>query len=199
MKRLLSVCVLGFALVFGYAKAEPPSQAQLEELLQALGTRQVVEDGMPQMFAQAREVYVERLRSRGADDAEITRFHQVFDAQEQEVRKKLSWQRLQPVLLGVYRESLQAEDAAALIRFFNSKDGKRMLDVLYAANSLESLTQGEVDEAIRRFRASEDGERVIRRMSRLLEIASMEVDPLLEEALGEMTQVLEAEFGRKKP
>lgn len=199
MKRLLSVCTLSVALAVGNAAAAPPSPERVDALLQVLGTRQIVEQSLPRMLEQVRATYEAQLRARGSGEAEIARFQQVFDEQAKVMQQTLSWERLQPILLRAYSTAMQAEDIEAMSRFFASDAGRQISQALHSANTLEQLAQlqeGETGKAMRRFQETEEGRQVLQNLSGLMQVAATELDPLLQTAVAEMVQALEAEFGK---
>ena len=126
MKKLFAVIVLGLAMA-GSAQAAPPTTAQIERLLQAMDAQKVVNQMIPAMMGQTRSLVEQQLASSDATDADRSRAQNFLAAQEATMRDMLAWDKLKPIYLRVYTDTMTADEVLAMTRFYESPEGRSVM------------------------------------------------------------------------
>ena len=114
------------------ALAAPPSDAQVARLLEVMRARQTVETMLPQIEASQRQMVDQMMAGREMAPAERQRLDQVLGRSSAQLRKALSWEKLEPIYLDIYRQTFDGQDTDALIAFYASPTGQRLLDKMPA-------------------------------------------------------------------
>ena len=132
MKKLLTVIILGLAVMSSAAQAAPPSSAQIERLLQVMEAQKIVDQMIPAMMQQSRMMVEQNLAKSDTSEADTSeadkaRANQVMASQEASLRAMLSWTNLKPVYLRVYSDTLSAEEVLAMTRFYESPEGRSVM------------------------------------------------------------------------
>ena len=127
MKKLLSVMILGLAVMSSAVQAAPPSSAQIERLLQVMEAQKIVDQMIPAMMQQSRMMVDQNLAKSDTSEADKARANQVMASQEASLRAMLSWTNLKPVYLRVYSDTLSAEEVLAMTRFYESPEGRSVM------------------------------------------------------------------------
>jgi hypothetical protein len=122
------------ALVPLPADAAPPTDAQIDRLLDALRAREMIDTTWSQVEEGMRTSALASLDAHATPEqrAEVER---AVAEEVRTMRQALSWERLAPVYRLVYRETLTAEEVDAALAFFGSEHGRSMMQ------KLPSLTQ----------------------------------------------------------
>ena len=127
MKKLLTVMILGLAVMSSTVQAAPPSSAQIERLLQVMEAPKIVDQMIPAMMQQSRMMVDQNLAKSETSEADKARANQVMASQEASLRAMLSWTNLKPVYLRVYSDTLSAEEVLAMTRFYESPEGRSVM------------------------------------------------------------------------
>lgn len=127
MKKLLTVIILGLAVMSSTVQAAPPSSAQIERLLQVMEAQKIVDQMIPAMMQQSRMMVDQNLAKSDTSEADKARANQVMASQEASLRAMLSWTNLKPVYLRVYSHTLSAEEVLAMTRFYESPEGRSVM------------------------------------------------------------------------
>lgn len=127
MKKLLTVIILGLAVMSSTVQAAPPSSAQIERLLQVMEAQKIVDQMIPAMMQQSRMMVDQNLAKSDTSEADKARANQVMASQEASLRAMLSWTNLKPVYLRVYSDTLSAEEVLAMTRFYESPEGRSVM------------------------------------------------------------------------
>lgn len=127
MKKLLTVIILGLAVMSSTVQAAPPSSAQIERLLQVMEAQKIVDQMIPAMMQQSRMMVEQNLAKSDTSEADKARANQVMASQEASLRAMLSWTNLKPVYLRVYSDTLSAEEVLAMTRFYESPEGRSVM------------------------------------------------------------------------
>ena len=120
MKRLALTALLLVSIPFG-AAAAPPSDAQIDRLLEAMRTRETLQTMLPRMEAQHRDL-VQQLGELNAQQRASVESKAA--ASFSRMREALAWERLQPLYRDLYRETFSAEEIDAMIAFYGSPAGQ---------------------------------------------------------------------------
>ena len=110
------------------AEAAPPSDADIERLLRATRAQGMLDTIVPQMEAMQRQQF-ERLVGDGKLTPEQQADSDRIQARSSQImRQALSWERMRPLYIDVYRQTFTSEEAKAIAEFYESPSGKAVLD-----------------------------------------------------------------------
>ena len=126
VKKLLIPLLLGLAFA-GNVEAAPPTPAQIDRLLQVMDAQKVIDQMVPAMM-QATRTQMEQLLDRNqASQADRDRMQRILAAQEASVRDMLSWDKLKPLYVRVYSDTMTADEVLAMTRFYESPEGRSVM------------------------------------------------------------------------
>lgn len=126
VKKLLIPLLLGLAFA-GNVEAAPPTPAQIDRLLQTMDAQKVIDQMVPAMM-QATRTQMEQLLDRNqASQADRDRMQRILTAQEASVRDMLSWEKLKPLYVRVYSDTMTADEVLAMTRFYESPEGRSVM------------------------------------------------------------------------
>ena len=126
VKKLLIPLLLGLAFA-GNVEAAPPTPAQIDRLLQVMDAQKVIDQMVPAMM-QATRTQMEQLLDRNqASQADRDRMQRILTAQEASVRDMLSWEKLKPLYVRVYSDTMTADEVLAMTRFYESPEGRSVM------------------------------------------------------------------------
>ena len=124
--RTRTTALLALLLSAPLALAAPPSEAQIDRLLEVMRAEQTVEAVLPQVRASQQQL-VEQA-TRNASPAQREAAMQAAAASLRAVESTLSWESLQPVYRDIYVRTFSAEDTDAMVAFYSSPAGQNLLD-----------------------------------------------------------------------
>lgn len=126
LRRLALTLLL--ALPSAAALAAEPTDADIDRLLQASRAESLLAGVVPQMEAVQQQEFEKHFAGKeltGEQKAEVAR----IQAKTSEIlRRALSWEEMRPIYLDVYKKTYTREDVRAIIKFYESPAGQRMLD-----------------------------------------------------------------------
>lgn len=129
--RILLLALLLFA-PFAASPAQaaetPVDDARLERLLEVTRSRAMLEAMLPQIEASQREMVAQMVAGQQLDDAQRARLEAILGKSTAAVRQALAWENLEQVYFDIYRRTFSAEDIDAIIAFYETPAGQRMLD-----------------------------------------------------------------------
>ncbi|WP_369942152.1 DUF2059 domain-containing protein [Xanthomonas medicagonis] len=126
LRRLALVLLLG--LTAGAALAEPPSDADVNRLLAASRAQSMIDGMLPQMEAMQQKQFDEAFRGRQVTPAEADQLRRIQERSRQTVRDVLSWSKLRPLYVDLYKQSFSKQDVLAMAEFYESPAGQSLLD-----------------------------------------------------------------------
>ncbi len=129
MKRLFAPLALALTLAAAPAFAAPPSAAQVERLLQVMDAQKMADQMIPAMMQQSRAMLAQSLPA-DTTPADRARAERLVASQEASLREMLAWKNLQPIYLRVYTDTLSAEEVTAMTRFYESPEGRSVMQKL---------------------------------------------------------------------
>ncbi len=129
MKRLLAPLALALTLAAAPAFAAPPTAAQVERLLQVMDAQKMADQMIPAMMQQSRAMLAQSLPA-DTTPADRARAERLVASQEASLREMLAWKNLQPIYLRVYTDTLSAEEVTAMTRFYESPEGRSVMQKL---------------------------------------------------------------------
>lgn len=122
-------CTLALALMLAIplAHAAPPSDAQLDALLEASRMERMLDQMWPRIEAMQQQMLQQAMQGR--DDPEArARAQRSLERSSAAMRRTLTWERLRPLMRDIYRQHLEAEDVEAITAFYRTPAGQKLLD-----------------------------------------------------------------------
>ena len=129
--RILLLALLLFApftLASAHGADAPPDDARLDRLLEVTRARAMVEGMLPQVEASQRQVLAQMTAGQALDADRQARLEAIVLRSSAAIRQALSWENLEQVYRDIYRRTFSAEDIDAIIAFYETPAGQRMLD-----------------------------------------------------------------------
>ncbi|MGY0504706.1 DUF2059 domain-containing protein [Luteimonas sp. e5] len=127
MNRLLATLSLAFALCSGAAFAAPPSDAQLERLLQVMEVEATVEQMVAAVMEQTVAGVQQSVQDFDLEPAQRERMEASLARQQSHLRDLLAWDTLKPIYMRVYAQTLEANEVEALTAFYSSPEGRSVM------------------------------------------------------------------------
>lgn len=125
MKRFALAAALLLSAPF--AHAAPPTEAQVDRLLEVMDTQKMM-DGMLAQMEQATQQMGRSMLGPDATAEQRAKFEKVMAGQQAVLREMLAADRLQPIYRSVYADVFTAEEVQAMTEFYSSPTGRSILD-----------------------------------------------------------------------
>jgi hypothetical protein len=127
--RIFITALLMISLWALPAQAQAPADdARIDRLLEVTRARQMLDAMLPQIEASQRQMLAQMTAGRELDAAQQQRVDSLLANSSSSVRKALSWDNLAPVYRDIYRQTFTGDDIDAIIAFYESPTGQRMLE-----------------------------------------------------------------------
>ncbi len=127
--RILLAALLVLLAAAGPALAqEPADDARIDRLIEISRTRQTLDAMLPQIEASQRQMAAQMAGGRELDAAQQQRLDRILEGSAAAIRKAMAWENLAPMYRDIYRQTFTGEDIDAIIAFYESPTGQRMLD-----------------------------------------------------------------------
>ena len=110
----------------------PADDARIDRLLEVTRAREMLDATLPQIEASQQQMLAQMTAGRELDAAQQQRIDALLASSSSAVRKALSWENLAPVYRDIYRQTFTGEDIDAIIAFYESPAGQRMLEKMPA-------------------------------------------------------------------
>jgi hypothetical protein len=130
VSMLLATCIGAPAPA---AAAETPlDDARIDRLLDVTRARQMLEGMLPQVEASQRQMVAQLTAGQELDDAQRARMEAIVSRSSAAVRQALAWENLEPIYRDIYRRTFSAEDIDAIVAFYETPAGQRMIEKMPA-------------------------------------------------------------------
>ncbi len=121
------------ALLLCLAAFAAPAQvrandAQVDKLLEVMRARQTLDAMMPQVDALQRQAVAQATADKPLTPEQQAKLDRLLDKSAASVRRALSWEKMEPLYRDIYRQTFTAEDMDAMIGFYGSPAGQKLLD-----------------------------------------------------------------------
>lgn len=126
--RILLAALFALLAAFPAQAQQPADDARLDRLLEVTRARQMVDAMLPQIEASQQQMVAQLAGGRELDAAQQQRLDRIMASSAASMRKALSWDNLEPLYRDVYRQTFTGEDVDAIVAFYESATGQRMLD-----------------------------------------------------------------------
>ena len=125
-RRLHLAALLALAFCAPLAHAAPPSEAQIDRLLEVMRAEQTANAVIPQVMASQQQMIAQL--TQDADPQQREAALRAAASSLRAVESALSWDSLQPIYREIYMETFTAEDTEAMVSFYSSPAGQNLLD-----------------------------------------------------------------------
>ncbi|GAB3511795.1 DUF2059 domain-containing protein [Pseudoxanthomonas daejeonensis] len=109
------------------AAAAAPDDARLQRLFELTNVEQDYARVLGQMEAMQRDLIQGALPADTAPERRA-QLQQFFEEQQAEMRQILAWEKMLPLYLEVYRQTYDVQDIEAMIAFYETAAGQRMIE-----------------------------------------------------------------------
>ncbi len=140
-RRFPLVALLALAFCAPVALAAPPSEAQIDRLLEVMRAEQTATAMIPQVMASQQQMIAQL--TQDADPQQREAAQRAAASSLRAVESALSWESLQPLYRKIYMDTFTAEDAEAMVTFYSSPAGQNLLDKmpLLMQNTMSAVQQ----------------------------------------------------------
>jgi len=127
--RSLTFRLLAPALLFASSltSAAPPSQAQIDELLEVTRVRESIAGMLPQIQTSQQQMIQQVLAGKDLSERQQREFDVMMATTMNTMAEILSWEQLQPLYRELYAQTFDAEEVQAMIDFYASPVGQSMV------------------------------------------------------------------------
>jgi len=116
-------------LACSVAFSAPPSEAQVTQLLEVSRSKEMLEGTMQQQLQGVSQQLVAHLiEGKNLSQAEQEKVSAVMQRAMDTLGKNLAWEKVKPIFVKLYTDSFEAEDVQAMIGFYQSSAGQKMLE-----------------------------------------------------------------------
>jgi len=122
--RLFAAVLL---LACGLVHAAPPSQAQIDQLLEVTRARESIAGMLPQIQASQQQMIQQLLAGKEFSAEQQRALDATVETSMNAVAKLLSWDELQPLYRELYAQTFDADEVQAMIDFYTSPAGQSMV------------------------------------------------------------------------
>ena len=127
--RILLAALLALLATAGPAVAQQPADdARIDRLIEISRTRQTLDAMLPQIEASQHQMAAQMAGDRELDAAQQQRLDRILEGSAAAIRKAMAWENLAPMYRDIYRQTFTGEDIDAIIAFYETPTGQRMLD-----------------------------------------------------------------------
>jgi uncharacterized protein len=125
MKRLL-LCACLVLCAVAPAQAAPPTEAQVDTLLETMDMQRTLDEMFVQMDAMSKQMS-EQMLGENATPAQRESLRRVAAQQQAAMRKTMSWDTMAPIYRRVYARLFTAEEVDAMTTFYGSETGRGIM------------------------------------------------------------------------
>lgn len=125
-RRTRTAALVALLLCAPLAWAAPPSEAQIDRLLEVMRAEQTANAMIPQVMASQQQMIAQA--TQDAEPAQREAAMRAAATSLRAVEAALSWDSLQPLYREIYTKTFSAEDTEAMVAFYSSPAGQNLLD-----------------------------------------------------------------------
>lgn len=130
MKRLLLTaalaCAVAFASAASPAQAAPPTDAQIDRLMDTMEMRRTLDEMFGQIDAMSESMGMQML-GEDASPQQRESLKRIVSQQQQAMRKAMDWDAMAPIYRRIYARLFTAEEVDAMIAFYGSDTGRGIM------------------------------------------------------------------------
>lgn len=137
--------------------AAPPTDESLLSLFKAMKAESLVESIYASLEPAMRQALSQATAGKPLTEEQEVVVKQAPRRISEVIRTELSWQRIQPMQMAVYRETFDQAEVDGLIAFYSSPVGRSLVDKMPMVNQkLMSATQSYMLEVMPKLKAAMD-------------------------------------------
>jgi hypothetical protein len=126
MKRLALTTLLALSPLVAFAG--PPSDAQVDKLLDVMRARQTLEVIVPQVKSSQQQMIAQLTAGKALTPEQKAGIDRIMARSEAQLAELMTWQKFEPLYRDIYRQTFDAADVDAMIAFYSSQAGRNLLD-----------------------------------------------------------------------
>jgi uncharacterized protein len=123
---MLAAALAGCAFILPPAHAAPPTEAQVDKLMDTMDMRRMLDDMFVQLDAMG-ENMGQQMLGEDATPEQRESLRNITARQQASTRKAMSWDTLGPIYRRVYTKLFTAEEVEAMIAFYGSDAGRSIM------------------------------------------------------------------------
>jgi hypothetical protein len=134
MKRFLALLVTGlfFAANISYAQSQTAaggaSEASINELLAVTKARKLIDDMLPQLQGMMKNAMQQTLQGQPPTKEQQAILDKFLNNVTATYAKEMSWEKMQPIYVRVYRTSFTQSEIDSMLAFYKSPGGRAVTD-----------------------------------------------------------------------
>jgi hypothetical protein len=126
MRRIIAAIVL--SLVAPMAFAGQPTAKQIDEVLELTHAQALLESSLRQVEKSQRDMLDQVLQEEKMSPEERAKLDAMFAKMSKTLQAAMSWEKLRPVYHRIYMASFEAQDVDAIIAFYRTPAGQRLIE-----------------------------------------------------------------------
>ncbi|MFD0739846.1 DUF2059 domain-containing protein [Lysobacter koreensis] len=111
-----------------FAAAAPPTDTQVDQLLEVMRARKTVEAMVPQVQAMQQQMVEQVTAGQQLTPEQKQKLDGIVYKSNAQLLGMVSWNNMQPLYREIYRQTFSGEDMDAMIGFYGSPAGQNLLD-----------------------------------------------------------------------
>ena len=129
MKDVAARLVLVAAsLVAPAAAAAPATDQQIDQLMEVMRVEQTLDAIRPQIRTSQQRMVEQLTADKPLTGEQRQRLDVLLDRSSERTAKLLAWTNMKPLYRDIYRDTFTAEDIEAMVAFYASPSGQKLLD-----------------------------------------------------------------------
>ena len=154
MKILYALLLAAFVSSAAIADPNPPSDASVRELLAITESRSLIDGAMEQVDASMQASMKQAFADRPLSEAEQKIVDDMRAQLVQIFREEMAWETLEPMFMGIYRNTFSQAEVDGMLGFYRSPAGQAVIAKmpLVMQNTMQSM-QGRMAVMMPRIQA----------------------------------------------
>ncbi|KAF1712474.1 hypothetical protein CSC70_02850 [Pseudoxanthomonas kalamensis DSM 18571] len=128
LHSLLRLLLLSCLFATASALATPPSDAEIDRLLKASRSEDMLKAILPQIEDMQRQQFAQLTAGKELSETQQAELDRIQTKTSEVVHKALEWERMRPVYMEVYKQTFSSQDVRAITKFYESRAGRNLLD-----------------------------------------------------------------------
>lgn len=128
MNRFAIALGLLLCLAAEPSPAQDASDAQVDKLLEVMRARQTLDAVLPQVETSQRQMVEQMSDAKSLTPEQRAKLDRLLQKSMGSIRKAMAWEKMEPLYRDIYRRTFTAEDMDAMIGFYGSPAGQKLLD-----------------------------------------------------------------------
>ena len=109
------------------AMAAPASEDSIEQLLAVVQAQKLLDDVLNQFDARMNSTVQQTLKGKTPDTREQQAINNMKSKMGVLIREELSWEKIKPIYIRIYKESLTEEEVAGILSFYKTPAGQALI------------------------------------------------------------------------